>query len=71
MSKQTDQLIAKRDALARQWQSNVRDRARIEIELDRVTTLLGEQTGLALPLLDMSSLFAGGLGSRRSARRRI
>ena len=69
MSKQIDELIRHREALAAEWRSNVSGRARIEIELDRTTTLLAELTGLGMPLLDVSSMFAGGLGGRR--RRRI
>jgi hypothetical protein len=80
MTKRIDEVIRHREALAAEWRSNHADRARIEIELDRTTTLLGELTGLGLPLLDpRAGLFgdlrprAGGLtplGSFASGRRR-
>jgi hypothetical protein len=74
MSKRIDELIRRRQMLAEQWRTNVADRRALEIELDRTTTLLGELTGLGLPLLDdiappALNLLAGGLGNRRHRRR--
>jgi hypothetical protein len=74
MSKRIDELIRHREALAAAWRSNVSDRQRLEIELDKTTTLLGELTGLGLPLLDdvappALGLLAGSLGGRRHRRK--
>jgi hypothetical protein len=69
--KRIDQLIRHREALAAEWRTNHADRARIEIELDRTTTLLADLTGLGVPLLEMPTMLAGGLGFGRRKRRRI
>ena len=72
MTKQIDidRLIRHRAALAEQWRTNHADRARLEIELDRASTLLAELTDLGLPLRslrgEIPSLLAGG-GYGRSA----
>ena len=72
MSDRIDKLIARRAALAAELRTNHTDRARIQIELDRTTTLLNELTGLGVPLLDVPSMFAGGgLGFGRRRRKRI
>lgn len=68
--KRIDHIIAERDALTRQWQRNVRDRAKIEARLDALTHALTELTGLELLLGGVPSMFAGGLGGLGGRRRR-
>jgi hypothetical protein len=70
MTKRIDKLIARRSALAAEWRAaTLADRPRIEIELDRATTLLADLTGLGAPLSDLISsppaLFAGRRRRRR------
>jgi hypothetical protein len=69
-----DKLVAERDALRREWQTNHRDRIRIQHRLDSLTHQLSRLTGLPVmigdvPPFDVPSLFAGGLGRRRSRRK--
>jgi hypothetical protein len=72
-----DKLVAERDALRREWQTNHRDRIRIQHRLDSLTHQLSRLTGLPVmigdvPTLDVPSMFAGGLGlGRRRSRRKV
>jgi hypothetical protein len=68
-----DKLVAERDALRREWQTNHRDRIRIQHRLDSLTHQLSRLTGLPVmigdaPALDVPSLLAGGFGGRRRRR---
>ena len=42
------QLVAERDALRREWQTNQRDRIKIQHRLDELTHMLCKATGLPL-----------------------
>jgi hypothetical protein len=72
-----DKLVAERDALRREWQTNHRDRIRIQHRLDSLTHQLSRLTGLPVMIGDVPTLhvppsldlLAGDLGGRR--RRRI
>ena len=45
---QLDKLVAERDVLRREWQTNQRDRIKIQHKLDALTHLLAKATGLPL-----------------------
>ena len=69
---QIDKLVAERDALRREWQTNYAARIKIQHRLDELTTQLSQLVGLPLlgdlPTLDVPpalNLLAGGLGGRR------
>jgi len=66
-----DKLVAERDALRREWQSNHAARIKIQHRLDQLTHTLSELTGLPVMIGDVlpRENFLG-LG-RRSRRRRI
>jgi hypothetical protein len=74
---QIDKLVAERDALRREWQTNYAAPIKIQHRLDELTTQLSQLTGLPLwigdvPTLDVPpalGLLAGGLGGRRRPRR--
>jgi hypothetical protein len=66
-----DKLVAERDALRREWQTNHRDRIRIQHRLDSLTHQLSRLTGLPVMIgdaFDVPSLLAGGFGGRRRRR---
>jgi hypothetical protein len=67
---QLDKLVAERDALRREWQTNQRNRIKIQHRLDELTHMLCKATGLPL--------FAGDIvrpldpfGFGRSRRRKV
>ena len=45
---QIDKLVSERDALRRAWQTNHRDRIKIQHRLDELTHMLAKATGLPL-----------------------